>query len=902
MGIVLGLYDLVASLDMAHCKLPDYFLNETVFCACGDTPYSVSKTRSNEGIRDGAFWCSGTLSLLDASNRPYIVYNPYTFAQLQQMAYKSDEYLACVSGKQYSSSSGGCDSLLPRTPVLQAQGVSVLTVLTACKSNYMNMQWDKAAYVLFNQSIFEKEVAGADFPVFTSLSDSVKAAKACLLRLAESPVCHADFIRQDPVVYYSYQDVEGAGSEFIDACQVFTGAAQNADVPQPTRALFRACLDQYPDSNCQLSSNLWTPQSDNVVPVAHMHSVGLGRAGALKAVAELKFEEAMSLVTTALGPLQNYNNNALATIFFSPEGDIMHQMMDCVFMGPYSKVPYWPRDSQGILQVPEWFRDTDGSSRAVDPRECVKKSADKSPPYSCGSAARQAVIKYFFRDYLPRQQNVSMTDIIASMVSDLRQAWSSPSNYSCQCADNRTHSLDCCRADSPSGWLPPNLDVVYQTVPSNVVLRTLTYQLKRFYRQSLEDPSVWTKYLDEDTLAAYNWEKNSQSSAIAKQEAHFRTDTPNVGYSEARSPLITTALWQQCHGALSQVFFTIPMTQAETQWLPKDGGGLDSLDTYVQSVVRQAFYHSPLYRHYNVSYVPSNSRLCRTSAKSRATASGKVTVGEYTAGQKVLMNASAVYFPVYGPDAFPMHGCFCGWPGEGALCYPPSSVCYEISVLCPSYNAASDSANDMLRVKWTSDWPCPAANLSDQWGILNASEMDAWLLGTRTNFAITGDALLRHGRSGLRVSNLQGLAKAFASMKEKRSIEPSNVSLPYCESSFVNLPNTSAQLRSMVQSLLPVAQGVYEAGTTAYCLRYTIEAALVHALQLAFENSANHDLGQALAAQRLVSDIWRRRCESQIALLALCKGLDVFQPPIKMSSRVYDCPFPSRCLMPMTST
>jgi hypothetical protein len=25
--------------------------------------------------------------------------------------------------------------------------------------------------------------------------------------------------------------------------------------------------------------------------------------------------------------------------------------------------------------------------------------------------------------------------------------------------------------------------------------------------------------------------------------------------------------------------------------------------------------------------------------------------------------------------------------------------------------------------------------------------------------------------------------------------------------------------------------------------------------------------------------------------LALCKGLEIFQPPVKLSRRVYDCPF-----------
>ena len=97
-----------------------------------------------------------------------------------------------------------------------------------------------------------------------------------------------------------------------------------------------------------------------------------------------------------------------------------------------------------------------------------------------------------------------MTDIIASMVGELKQAWSNISNYACQCPDNATHSLQCCKPEAGS-WLPGNLDIPYQTVPSNILLRTLTFQLKRFYRQSLEDPLVWTKYLDSTTLKSYDW-------------------------------------------------------------------------------------------------------------------------------------------------------------------------------------------------------------------------------------------------------------------------------------------------------------------------------------------------------------------------------------------------------------
>ena len=143
MGVVSALADLVQSLDMAHCKMPDYFLNETVFCACNDTAFGIPPSRAQEGLAGVGLWCTGTLSLLDASNQPFVVYNPYTYAQLQALAAGSDAYLACMSSKTYLPGETDCNPPTDNGP-LQAQGVNVLTVLTACKANYLDTQGKSA--------------------------------------------------------------------------------------------------------------------------------------------------------------------------------------------------------------------------------------------------------------------------------------------------------------------------------------------------------------------------------------------------------------------------------------------------------------------------------------------------------------------------------------------------------------------------------------------------------------------------------------------------------------------------------------------------------------------------------------------------------------------------------------
>jgi hypothetical protein len=272
----------------------------------------------------------------------------------------------------------------------------------------MNMQWDKAAYVLFNSSLYSQIVAAA----YPSLPQTQLLATfgGCLADPSRRPTCLQDYttlLRKDPETYWVYQ----AGGDTPDACQVFTGPALNPLLTPEQLSTFRACLDQYPDSNCRLSSNLWTPLSDNLVPVAIRHGVAFNTSANRNAdiIVRLKFEEARALIAAALTPLQNYSNGMLQTIFFSPEGDIMHQMMDCVFMGPYTQVPYWAADSQRSLAIPIWHRDANGTSQAVDPTSCVAQSSDRRPPYSCGSDARKSVIKYFFRDYLQTNEQATMS-------------------------------------------------------------------------------------------------------------------------------------------------------------------------------------------------------------------------------------------------------------------------------------------------------------------------------------------------------------------------------------------------------------------------------------------------------------------------------------------------------------
>lgn len=77
--------------------------------------------------------------------------------------------------------------------------------------------------------------------------------------------------------------------------------------------------------------------------------------------------------------------------------------MDCMFMGPYARLDYGPRGHRNSLPTQSWSRsdtEADTPTRSFSlPCSMAKAHGDYDSPFTCGSEARRAVIKYFVRDY-----------------------------------------------------------------------------------------------------------------------------------------------------------------------------------------------------------------------------------------------------------------------------------------------------------------------------------------------------------------------------------------------------------------------------------------------------------------------------------------------------------------------
>eukprot|EP00961_Rhodomonas_salina_P082394 1107548-Rhodomonas_salina.1 len=56
--------DVTQTVDMAHCKMPDFYMSDVYRCACGDAAATVPAALRSEGVAQSALWCAGTLRMI----------------------------------------------------------------------------------------------------------------------------------------------------------------------------------------------------------------------------------------------------------------------------------------------------------------------------------------------------------------------------------------------------------------------------------------------------------------------------------------------------------------------------------------------------------------------------------------------------------------------------------------------------------------------------------------------------------------------------------------------------------------------------------------------------------------------------------------------------------------------
>ncbi|KAJ1465765.1 hypothetical protein T484DRAFT_1757185, partial [Baffinella frigidus] len=450
-GVVSGLQDVVATADQRHCNLPDIEAADISTCSCGDTPMMIPDDRADsEGSR---FWCTGVLSLISSTGEAYLGINPYTYAQITHMSSSQDTYLECVSA---GNTDAPCNKGPPNDYAygghLAIQGISLMTVATRCKSNYANSQWDDGAAALFSDPL-PKSLAGTNTRKTHELRESFiqnvdPTVVACLvLSLQEggsNDACLQDFLtqrnqRRQSFFQYIPVDSHRIGTQFIAACEVFTGPATSTSMSADAKLPFKQCLNEYPDVGCTTPGMVWAGRSANRVSVATTHArvdsdhsrrLQIARATLIKVRTDV-------LATLNDQKITSWNADLLELAIFTAEGDALHQLFDALVLGPYARAGMWPTDIEHQLPRLDWYRDTHGGTTREFELPCAGDSLRgvHTAPYTCGSATRRSVIRYFMKEVFStgkEELNNAVQRAVHAMISNLKSVWSA--DYGCECA------------------------------------------------------------------------------------------------------------------------------------------------------------------------------------------------------------------------------------------------------------------------------------------------------------------------------------------------------------------------------------------------------------------------------------------------------------------------------------
>jgi hypothetical protein len=568
---------------------------------------------------------------------------------------------------------------------------------------------------------------------------------------------------------------------------------------------------------CQIPPMVWSGSSKNNVPVARSHPTRVWDESKEYALSTRYLQEAQKEAMCALNVLGEYVNENLEVELFSGEGDSLHQMFDCMVQGPYARMDLWSRGSRSELPVPHWARDTNGAgvSRKMDmPCTGSKLGGDFKPPFTCGGSTRKAVIKYFVRDHVNKNnEGVTLTEqLIREQIERLKEVWSKDiSEFKCEGSDGGK-SFDNCYMGNKSAFLPAVLDVSFDAVPGSNILRGIIEEVWPYLQEALVsaqtpnptpaspqtlNPSPQAggngnrEFTQENSdvgeMSSWNWVEMGLGH-IARDDGLYDSQKGIVNYSagETGYPFANgSSIWDMCTGMVSQVMFTMPMTPITiddhvswtvtsilglrtdalrfepTRQASGEGDGLSMLEEYVEKLLEDSFSDSPTFWHYAVRHVPSNSQICESVADESPAAFDETTLDFVNTNWNLSLPTSSM--PLFGYHAFPLGGvdtsCVCGWnKNAGGMCVVPGSTTeYD-----PLTEEGKASARELVRT-WNSEdgeSSCPENDLSDAWGVVPDVLVDNWIArtgGEQRDVEAEVSDILSFGMAGLRVGNLNTL-------------------------------------------------------------------------------------------------------------------------------------------------
>lgn len=920
LGMISGAMNLMQVIDTEHCRLPVVDALVVGSCVCGDVPARIPEKQRSSKLTD-ALWCRGPLMMTTVFENDVLVWNPFSLSELLAQN-KVQAYIDCLS--VWSGDPSICTSVKPANTFFDAQGVDVMQVIIRCRSNYQQKRWDEGSVVLGLlqnagdwlpsvvkiTSLVQMYTEGASsFQTLrkrlAQISGSIdgleldESTHACLRaalfanqwnhNCAELALANGIFSPADSLLtYFEYGTYEfdnklraDAGRfEHADACESFSGNMMSRSSNGVT----------YPKM-------AWDGDSKNTVPVAELHNK-LQRNQTLRT--QLAEKRLVELVRTKIAPafaaLDAVPIQDIEAEFVALEGDVVHQTVDCVVLGPYAAANMLPthKTLTDSFRSPQYHR---GSPESREIRYGVMTQ---------GSATRKSIMREVVR-HIEGTTDAKLREVVLGVIDTLKKAYTQKSNLYCTCIGNTPPSVECCSSNKA---MHIDLERFGTTFSAQSVLGKLQ-NIQGAFTASLADEATQAKVLKDIWLTApIIADLSDDDRRVLAKDYAFDYAEPVREYSQNEVPKsINASLWTYCVRSLESVFFTMPLrvagdgratVDADTMFDPSTSPVADAakymhgMERAIETILEKAKLHAPTYWSHVHRYMPSDSVWCEEkerrseSAKRNATYPQKWNNLDFGTQRVAAPPANEVlYVGRLGST------CACGLTMPDGKCSLPTGLCSQAppnstrwKKICSAGTYTDTTDGILVRLALYNNTnllrSCEEGSTSTTWGLLDKRQYLSWYNGSTASQDISLQEVATQGASGVRLSMLlqehqQKDAWRMPSTPPTTHVADAynaqfehTIAQPFCRSSQQALfvQDLDTYFRDV---LFPMAHAVHEAPSQVICGRWVVEYALYVAV-LDITGPTSTSTGE----QRLVEETWRARCLYQLEIVAMCHLRDVY--------------------------
>lgn len=936
-GVVTGIMDVTQVVDWAHCKLPETSMQLRGRCVCSDEPMRIPSPQRSTAIHQGshALWCSGPLLLTNVDGSDLLIWNPFSLDQLLNPGHPNQggsgdfvQYLQCLQ-----SLNGDCNALKPRIPKIEAQGAEVMQVVTRCRANYQQSTWDDGAVYLgeLDYDTWQQGLATVGAFLQTSKNPGVvkrlmqiwqhvevlggeiadRATIECLQQVYKEDIGSESCMREY-FLYSSQSDkigIKRKNAYFVyeandpliphtfvetDSCQTFSGSVGSIN----------------PSTGLSFPKTLWSVSSSNRVDVSMLHEMATGNNESRLLRAEANLRQLLDI--TILPELNRFGNtlsDKIETRSWSFEGDQLHQLIDCVVLGPYASA-----DMQSTFELSNGRRLAVEQYHRGDPQS---RDFNPGPGYATGgSDARQHIIgtaQKLAQDSL----NSGLQETFTSILHDIKRTYSDISNFYCTCPGTQDSSLECCKGKSFD-------DLKFNALRKFPDIWNINEDMQVIQLQSVIDDDILRKDIWSKQEYSYVSTVNFTESEI--EELHdkyvFDDSNPVMEYSknEVMTQFTGKPLRTRCMELLSMSFFTMPIksgvsdmqVDTDTHYDPtvNNTAYLHGMEEAINRILQRSQQESPVYWTHVHRYMPSDSVWCENILSDPTPASANVldvgyNVDEYAEVPRYLdrIRGHALDDTKFVRDI--SSRCVCDWTlmvGSELKCkvpdgcenvHAPADLQVSWQTLCEKghYDSRAELFT-LLRVIQESDdilpaWAesCADAVPSVTWGLLDSKQNKDWFQNSDVTYNINLQELASYGPSGLRMGLLGRETDANLKWMQKHNFlrrDPANlpfnaakmhtIAQPYC-SKDNDATLWKADLKEYFRDVFfPMAHTIHTSGVSSYCSTWVIEYAISVAMRHIYEDLEHEEV----ILQDNKQAKWRQRCEINLQQIGICNLRGVY--------------------------